>query len=144
MNISATAVASLLLASVIVMPLSMAGDTPIKEDAKAYFIWPKNGAVIKGGKFWVRMGLRNAGIAPAGVESANTGHHHLIVNADLPPLDEEIPSDRNHIHMGKGNSEFRMELPPGVHTLQMLFADHNHVPHDPPIYSKKITITIPR
>lgn len=141
-------IAPMILALAIATPLSIktviAGDTPIREDAKAYFIWPKNGAVVRGGKLWVRMGLRNCGIAPAGVESPNTGHHHLIVDTELPPFDEEIPNDRNHVHMGKGHSEFRLTLPPGKHTLQMLFADHNHVPHNPPIYSEKITITVPR
>lgn len=118
--------------------------TPSPENAKVYIIWPPDGAVIKAGKLWVRMGVRNAGVAPKGVEMANTGHHHLLINTDLPPLDEEIPSDRNHLHFGGGQTEARLEdLAPGTYTLQLLFADHNHVPHDPPIYSEKITITVP-
>lgn len=146
MKRSGAGIAALLMVLVIATPssdIALAGDTPIKEDARVYFIWPKNGQVIKGGKLWVRMGLRDAGLAPAGVDRLNTGHHHLIVDADLPPFDEEIPSDRNHFHMGKGHSEYRLILPPGKHTLQMLFADKDHIPHNPPIFSKKITIIVP-
>lgn len=117
--------------------------SPRPDNARVYIIWPGDGAVIHGGKMWVRFGLRNMGVAPAGVERANTGHHHLIIDADLPPFDEEIPADRNHLHFGAGQSEARVELPPGKHTLQLLFADHNHVPHDPPLFSDKITITVP-
>jgi hypothetical protein len=118
--------------------------TPAPKDAEEYIIWPPDGAVIQGGKLWVRMGLRNAGVAPKGVNMPNVGHHHLLIDTDLPPLDEEIPSDRNHLHFGGGQTEARIEdLPPGKHTLQLLFGDYNHVPHDPPLYSKKITIIVP-
>jgi len=89
------------------------------------------------------MGLSGAGVAPAGIEKANTGHHHLLIDVDLPPLDQEIPSDKNHLHFGLGQTEARIELPPGRHTLQLLFADENHLPHSPPVYSKKITIIVP-
>jgi hypothetical protein len=123
--------------------VAAADPKPIAPDAKVYIIWPADGQVIPGGKFWVRMGLSNAGVAPAGVEKANTGHHHLIVDADLPPLDEEIPNDKNHLHYGLGQTEAHLELPPGRHTLQMLFADDSHLPHNPPVYSKKITIIVP-
>jgi hypothetical protein len=116
---------------------------PISPDAKVYIIWPQDGQVIPGGKFWLRMGLSGAGVAPAGIEKANTGHHHVLVDTDLPPLDQEIPSDKFHIHFGKGQTEARLELPPGRHTLQLLFADDVHVPHNPPLYSKKITIIVP-
>jgi hypothetical protein len=116
--------------------------TPAPKDARVYIIWPADGAVIRGGKLWVRMGLRNAGVAPKGVDMANTGHHHLLIDTDLPPLDQEIPSDRNHIHFGAGQTETTIELPPGTHTLQLLMADCNHVPHNPPVYSKKITIYV--
>ena len=110
-------------------------------NAKVYIIWPSNGMVIHGG-FWLRMGLSNAGVAPAGVDKPGTGHHHVIVDADLPPLDEEIPNDKNHLHFGLGQTEARLELPPGPHTLQLLFADAGHVPHNPPLYSQKITIYV--
>lgn len=116
---------------------------PSAPDARAYIIWPKDGAVIDGGKLWVRMGLRNMGVAPAGISKGNTGHHHLIVDSDLPPFDEEIPNDPNHLHFGGGQTEARLELPPGRHTLQMLLGDENHLPHNPPVFSDKITITVP-
>jgi hypothetical protein len=119
------------------------GRTPAPKDAEVYIIWPPDGAVIKGGKLWVRMGLRNAGDAPKGVCMPNTGHHHLLIDTDLPPFDQEIPSDRQHLHFG-GQTEARLETcTPGKHTLQLLMADCNHVPHDPPLYSTKITIIVP-
>lgn len=111
-------------------------------NAQLYFIWPNDGTVISGGKFWVRMGLRNMGVAPKGVAVPNTGHHHLLIDTELPPLTESIPSDRNHLHFGAGETEARVELPPGMHTLQLLLGDMNHVPHQPPIMSKKITVTV--
>lgn len=123
--------------------LGVAGPSPAPEGAKVYIIWPHDGTVIEGGKFWVRMGLRKAGVAPAGVEFPHSGHHHMIIDADLPPFDEEIPNDKNHLHFGAGQTEARIELPPGEHTLQLLLADHNHIPHNPPLYSERITIYVP-
>lgn len=118
--------------------------TPAPTNAALYIIWPSDGTVIRGGKLWVRMGLRNAGVAPKGVAMPNVGHHHLLLDTDLPPLDEEIPSDRNHLHFGGGQTEARLEdLPPGNHTIQLLLGDQDHTPHDPPIYSKKINISVP-
>jgi|SRR5579863_6553307 len=121
---------------------AFAGPTPSPPGAEVYIIWPYDGAVIAGGKFWVRMGLRNMGICPKGVDRPNTGHHHLLIDTDLPPMDQPIPSDRNHLHFGAGETEARIELPPGKHTLQLLMGDFNHVPHNPPVYSQKITITV--
>jgi hypothetical protein len=112
------------------------------ENAQVYFIWPGDGAVLTNGKFWVRMGLRNMGVAPKGTDVATTGHHHLIIDSELPAMDEPIPNDRNHLHFGAGETEARVELPPGKHTLQLLLGDMNHIPHDPPVVSKKITITV--
>ncbi|MGE8490028.1 MAG: DUF4399 domain-containing protein, partial [Paraburkholderia nemoris] len=66
----------------------------------------------------------------------------LLIDTDLPALDQEIPSDRNHLHFGAGETDARIELPPGKHTLQLILGDQNHVPHVPPVYSKKITITV--
>lgn len=137
----------LIFAAVVATTLSgtvaLAGTTPISKEAKVYIIWPKDGMVIKGGKLWVRMGLKNAGIAPAGTHKPNTGHHHLIIDAPLPPFDQEIPADKHHLHFGAGQTEVRLELPPGKHTLQLLFGDFQHIPHNPPVYSKKITIIVP-
>jgi hypothetical protein len=135
------ALAAVLAGSVLAGSAAIAQQATMPPDAKVYIIWPSDGQVIKGA-FWVRMGLSGAGIAPAGVEKANTGHHHLIIDADLPPLDQPIPNDRNHLHFGLGQTEARLDLPPGKHTLQLLLGDANHVPHQPPLYSKRITITV--
>jgi hypothetical protein len=124
------------------MTAAHAQRSPAPENAEVYIIWPQNGTVISGGKFWLRMGLRNMGVAPKAVERQNTGHHHVLIDTELPPMDKEIPSDRNHLHFGAGETEARIELPPGKHTLQLLLGDHNHVPHDPPVMSKKITVTV--
>lgn len=132
----------LAVAWVLAADVAVADPKPMPENAKVYIIWPADGQVIQGGKLWVRMGLSGAGVAPAGIVKANTGHHHLIVDADLPPLDQEIPNDKNHLHFGLGQTEARLDLPPGRHTLQMLFADDAHIPHNPPLYSKKITIIV--
>jgi hypothetical protein len=127
---------------VVVGSLAQAEQTASPPGAEEYIIWPSDGAVIHGGKLWVRMGLRNMGICPKGVAFPNTGHHHLLIDTDLPALDQEIPSDRTHLHFGAGETDARIELPPGKHTLQLILGDHNHVPHVPPVYSKKITITV--
>jgi hypothetical protein len=134
----------LLLAGVLLVgaPRAAIAQSTMPADAKVYIIWPYDGAVISGGKFWLRMGLFNAGIAPAGVEKPNTGHHHLLIDTDLPPLDQPIPNDKNHLHFGGGQTEARIELPPGKHTLQLLLGDASHVPTKPPLYSPKITITV--
>jgi len=123
-------------------PLAYAARATSPENAEAFIIWPSDGTVITGGKLWVRMGVRNIGICPKGVDLPNVGHHHLLIDTDLPSFDEPIPSDRNHLHFGAGETEARIELPPGKHTLQLLLGDHAHTPHDPPVYSKKITITV--
>jgi len=114
---------------------------PSAEGTEVYFISPADGDTVSS-PVLVRFGLRGMGIAPAGVEWENTGHHHLIINADLPALDDYIPADDNHVHFGGGQSEAEIELPPGTHTLQLLFADEFHLPHDPAIYSEPITITV--
>ena len=110
-------------------------------DAYVYIGWPLDGAVV-GTKFKVWFGTRNFGVAPAGVQKANTGHHHLLIDVDLPPLDQPIPNDHNHLHFGLGQTETIVELPPGKHTLQLLMGDENHVPHNPPVMSRRITITV--
>lgn len=109
--------------------------------AEAYFIAPADGATVTS-PFSVVFGLRGMGVAPAGVEQEMTGHHHLIIDAPLPPLDESIPADDNYVHFGGGQTEAQIELPPGQHTLQLILGDHNHIPHDPPVTSAKITVTV--
>ena len=122
-------------------PAAKSGRTAAPKDAYLYIGWPNDGETVRG-RFKVWFGLRNFGVAPAGVRKENTGHHHLLVDTDLPPMDEPIPNNRNYVHFGKGQTETYLELPPGRHTLQLLMGDAEHIPHDPPILSKKITITV--
>ena len=114
---------------------------PAPKDAYAYIGWPNDGEVVTQ-RFKVWLGLRNFGVAPSGVVKPNTGHHHLLIDTDLPPLDEPIPNYKKHIHLGAGQTETFLELPPGRHTIQLLMGDADHVPHDPPVMSKKITVTV--
>jgi Domain of unknown function (DUF4399) len=116
--------------------------TPSPPGAEVYIGWPNNGETIHSTKVKVWFGARNIGVAPAGVDKPNTGHHHLLIDAPLPPLDEPIPNDKNHLHFGAGQTETVIELTPGTHTLQLLMGDANHIPHDPPVMSKKITIHV--
>jgi hypothetical protein len=123
--------------------LAMAGETPAPANAALYIGWPNDGEVVSSGRpFRVWFGLRNMGVAPKDVKIRNTGHHHLLIDTPLPAADKEIPSDRNHRHFGAGETETMMELPPGRHTLQLLMGDDKHIPHNPPIHSRKITITV--
>lgn len=115
---------------------------PSPTDAYVYIGWPNDGEVIHSERFKVWFGTRNFGVAPAGTHVANTGHHHLLIDTDLPPMDQPIPNDRHHLHFGAGQTETIIELPPGRHTLQLLMGDGNHVPQNPPLYSRKITVTV--
>ena len=133
---------SIALAALIIGGVAVAGDSPAPKNAYLYIGWPNNGEVIYKNNFRVWFGLRKMGISPAGIDKPMTGHHHLIVDAPLPPMDEEILADKNHLHFGKGQTETRITLPSGTHTLQLLLADRNHVPHNPPVVSSKITVTV--
>lgn len=131
------------LPGILLCTLAFAGETPSPRNVELYIGWPNNGEVIESGKpFRVWFGLRNMGVAPKDVKFANTGHHHLLIDTKLPSMDEPIPSDRNHLHFGAGETETMIELPPGKHTLQLLMGDDKHIPHNPPVYSRKITITV--
>jgi hypothetical protein len=109
--------------------------------AAVYFITPKNDDIVSG-EVVVKFGLQNFGVSPAGLNVNGTGHHHLIIDADLPNLSQPIQADKNHVHFGKGQTEVKLELEPGTHTLQLLLGDYRHIPHRPPIYSNKITIVV--
>ncbi len=115
--------------------------TPAPEGAKVYIISPADGAEISS-PVTVQFGLAGMGVAPAGTQAPDTGHHHLIIDSDLPPLDQPVPKDGKHIHFGGGQTEAKLDLPPGRHTLQLLMGDHLHVPHSPPVASDRITITV--
>jgi Domain of unknown function (DUF4399) len=110
--------------------------------AEVYIISPKNGAVVHN-PVLVQFGLKGMGIAPAGVKSDNTGHHHLLIDT-AAPADQSLPLPATDkiVHFGKGQTETSINLSPGQHTLQLLFADLNHIPHSPAVLSKKITITV--
>jgi hypothetical protein len=112
-------------------------------DAEAYFISPKDGDTVHG-PVTVRFGLKGMGIAPAGVKFDNTGHHHLLVDMDFSELklDSPMPATDKLLHFGKGQTETTLTLPPGKHTLELVFADYLHQSFDPPLHSKKITITV--
>jgi uncharacterized protein DUF4399 len=111
-------------------------------DALVYIIWPQNGAVIKGA-FWCRFGLRNMNVSHYSDEFKNSGHHHLFIDAtESVNQNEPIPQDKNHLHFGLGQTEGRIELPPGKHTLQLVFGDGNHYPFTPPVESERVTITV--
>jgi hypothetical protein len=111
--------------------------------AEVYFVTPHNGATLHG-PVTVRFGLKGMGIAPAGVKFDNTGHHHLLVDTDLSEvnLDAPLPATDKVLHFGKGQTETTLTLAPGKHTLQLVFADYLHQSFDPPLHSKKITITV--
>lgn len=117
------------------------GNTPSPKGAFVYFHYPLDGSRVPQ-RFTVRIGLKEMGVAPAGVKMANTGHHHLLIDVPPGPPGEPIPSDYNHIHLGNGQTEVVVTLTPGVHTLQLVVADHEHIPHVPPVMSQKITVTV--
>jgi hypothetical protein len=111
--------------------------------AEVYFISPQDGATVSS-PVTVRFGLKGMGIAPAGIKFDNTGHHHLLVDTDISAvnLDAPMPATDKILHFGKGQTETTLTLAPGKHTLQLVFADYLHTSFDPPLSSKKITITV--
>ncbi|MDP9088525.1 MAG: DUF4399 domain-containing protein [Pseudomonadota bacterium] len=111
--------------------------------AEVYFIEPLGGAKVHS-PVTVKFGLKGVGIAPAGIKFDNTGHHHLLVDMDLSQvqLDTSMPTTDKLLHFGKGQTETTVTLPPGKHTLQLVFGDYLHQAFDPPLVSKKITITV--
>jgi hypothetical protein len=117
------------------------GPTPAPGTATVYFIDLKDGATV-GLTTTVHFGLRGMGVAPAGSDKADSGHHHLLIDVELPPLDRPIPNDFNHLHFGAGQTEAKITLPIGRHTLQLLLGDDKHIPHDPPVFSEKISVVV--
>jgi hypothetical protein len=144
MSMRSYILAALVLATPLcVGPVALAQErTPSPAGAEVYIISPKNGAVVHN-PVLVQFGLRGMGVAPAGVKFDNTGHHHLLIDTD-PPSDQStpLPATDKIVHFGKGQTETTLKLTPGKHTLQLLLADANHIPHSPPVISKKITITV--
>ncbi|MDO8907087.1 MAG: DUF4399 domain-containing protein [Pseudohongiella sp.] len=118
----------------------MAQPSAAPEGAQVYIVSPANGETVER-TFKVVFGLSGMGVAPAGIQMPNTGHHHLLINKDsLPDLGQALGADVTHF--GLGQTETTVTLEPGTHTLQLVLGDHLHVPHNPPVMSEKITITV--
>jgi hypothetical protein len=118
-----------------------AAQTASPPGARVYFINLKNGQHVKS-PVLVQFGLAGMGVAPAGSTNANTGHHHLIIDADTPPAGMPIGMDEKHRHFGGGQTEISVPLTPGDHTLQLVLADGGHIPHNPAVVSEKIAVTV--
>lgn len=121
-----------------------AGETPSPDGAEVYFINLKDGDTVSS-PVLIQFGLKGMGVQPAGVDGKpHTGHHHLIINEAIEgeELDYPIPSDDNHRHFGGGQTEGVFDLPAGTHVLQLVIGDMNHIPHNPPVMSDRITITV--
>jgi hypothetical protein len=115
---------------------------PAPAGAEVYIISPRDGDKVKS-PFTVVFGLKGMGIAPAGIKFDNSGHHHLLIDSDLPAdLSQPLAANEKSVHFGKGQTETSVTLPPGKHTLQLVLGDSLHIPHDPPVVSKKITVTV--
>ena len=124
------------------VPIALAdGRTASSDGAEVYIITPVDAEQVSS-PVTIKFGLRGMDIAPAGTEKANTGQHHLIIDAPLPPFDEPVPADDNYRHFGGGQTEVTLDLGLGNHTLQLLLADHNHIPHEPVIRSRRIIINV--
>ncbi len=137
----ALALAALLIAASSTAALAQER-TPSPAGAEVYIISPKDGEKVKS-PVLVRFGLKGMGIAPAGMKFENSGHHHLLIDTAPPAdLNAALPTTDQVRHFGKGQTEASIDLPPGKHTLQLLLGDQNHTPHNPPVMSKKITITV--
>ncbi|MFD1156695.1 DUF4399 domain-containing protein [Roseovarius aestuarii] len=140
--------AALAIITAISGPL-IAGETPSAPGAEVYFVNLEDGDTVKG-PVKVVFGLSGMGVAPAGTEADNTGHHHLLINRapfgdgpdDAEMLEYGVYADDNHVHFGKGQTETTVELAPGEHSLQLLLGDLNHAPHADPVMSEVITITV--
>ena len=116
--------------------------SPAPEGAQVYIISPANGAVVESPVI-IRFGLRGMGVAPAGADVAGTGHHHLLIDlAELPAMDAPLPANTQVKHFGKGQTETTLELAPGVHSSQLLMGNYLHLPHQAPVLSEKINITV--
>lgn len=135
-----------LLAPALMLSAAVSADELRKkgyEGVKLYVISPADGASVRS-PVTVRFGLAGMGVAPAGVAKERTGHHHVLIDTDVKDVDlsQPLPATERIRHFGGGQTEAQLELPPGKHTLQLVLADENHVPFDPPLMSEKITITV--
>lgn len=111
------------------------------DDARLYFTGIADGDVVTS-PVEIGFGLDGMDVVPAGTEAPQSGHHHVLIDTGLPPLGLPIPADARHVHFGDGSTSTSLELEPGEHTLQLLLGDHLHIPHEPPVASEQITITV--
>jgi len=133
---------TLLIISSVMFCHAVMARSPAPDDALVYIISPAAGAVVNN-PVTIQFGLKGMGVAPAGVDKPNTGHHHLLIDVAVPKnLDAPVLKDDHHRHFGSGQTEATLELSPGKHTLQLLLGDKDHIPHDPPVMSDVITITV--
>jgi hypothetical protein len=135
--------AALFITAVAIAACPVSAETPSPAGAVVYLINLKDGDTVTS-PFKVQFGLSGMGVAPAGVQTPNTGHHHLIIDTQLSPeqLKQPIPADDQHRHFGGGQTETVLTLPPGPHTLQLVLGDWSHIPHNPPVMSPVIKITV--
>ncbi|MDH3978622.1 MAG: DUF4399 domain-containing protein [Gammaproteobacteria bacterium] len=120
---------------------NMPGSNASAPGATVFIITPMNGDSVSS-PVNVKFGISGINVAPAGTYTDNTGHHHLIIDTQLQDYTQPVPSDTNHLHFGKGQTEAAIELAPGEHSLQLVLGDGNHIPHDPPVVSEIVTITV--
>jgi hypothetical protein len=137
---------SLAAALVVVTALAataVSAETPSPPGAAVYFINLKDGDTVTS-PFKIQFGLTGMGVAPAGSQTPNTGHHHLLIDTQLSAeqMKQPIPVDAQHRHFGGGQTEVVLTLPPGPHRLQLVLGDGAHVPHEPPVVSPVINITV--
>lgn len=130
-----------LMCAVLPIAVSAADRSPAPENAEVFIVAPKDGAEVSN-PVRVQFGIKGMEVAKAGTHAPNTGHHHLLIDAEMPALDQPIAKDENHMHFGGGQTETALTLAPGKHTLQLLLGDGNHVPHHPAVVSKIITIIV--
>ena len=145
----ASAAMALFAAGSMMGAAAWAGETASEPGSSVYFINLEDGATVSG-PVKILFGLSGMGVAPAGIDKPKTGHHHLYINRapfgegedGADEADFSIPADDNHKHFGGGQTEATLELAPGEHTLQLVLGDKDHIPHNPPVVSEVITITV--
>lgn len=115
--------------------------TPSPDGARVFFISPADGDTVSN-PVRIEFGIEGMSVTKAGDDQPNSGHHHLVIDTDLPDLALPIPADANYVHFGDGRTVTEITLEPGQHSLRMLLGDHLHIPHDPPVFSDPITITV--
>jgi len=135
----------MMIALMLVSFAAAAADVPLSPSpagASVFFVEPADGATVPA-TFTVKFGVKGMTIAPAGTDQPNSGHHHLLIDvAEAPDMKQPLPANEHVVHFGKGQTETQVTLPPGKHTLQLVFANYLHIPHDPPVVSKQITVTV--